>query len=150
MAFFQTDNLWINQLADGVAALVLDVKDRPVNVLSRAVLADLEQALDRVAAEPSFRLLLVRSAKDDFLAGADLHEFATVTSAAEAEATSAAGQRLFDKLAGLRVPTVAVIAGACLGGGLEFALACDYRVVVETPKTQLGLPEVELGLLPGW
>src|SRR5262249_55786521 len=150
MAFFQPDNLWINQLADGVAALVLDVKDRPVNVLSRAVMAELEQALDRIAAEPSFRLLLIRSAKADFLAGADVHEFAVVKTAEEATSLSAAGQRLFDKVANLRLPTVAVIAGACLGGGLEFALACDYRVVVDHPKTQLGLPEVELGLLPGW
>src|SRR5262249_7430552 len=148
MAFFQTDNLWINQLADGVAALVLDVKNRPVNVLSRAVMADLEQALDRAAAEPSFRLLLVRSAKADFLAGADVHEFAKVQTAEEAVALSAAGQKLYDKLATLRLPTVAVISGACLGGGLEFALACDYRVVVDHPKTQLGLPEIELGLLP--
>jgi 3-hydroxyacyl-CoA dehydrogenase/enoyl-CoA hydratase/3-hydroxybutyryl-CoA epimerase len=150
MAFFQTDNLWVNQLADGVAALVLDVKDRPVNVLARAVMAELEQALDRIAAEPSFRLLLIRSAKADFLAGADLHAFAAVQTAEEAASLSAAGQRLFDKLANLRLPTVAVITGACLGGGLEFALACDYRVVVDHPKTQLGLPEVELGLLPGW
>src|SRR5262249_4470905 len=61
-----------------------------------------------------------------------------------------AGQLIFDKLARLRLPTVAVISGACLGGGLELALACDYRVVLDHPKTQLGLPEIELGLLPAW
>jgi 3-hydroxyacyl-CoA dehydrogenase/enoyl-CoA hydratase/3-hydroxybutyryl-CoA epimerase len=151
MAFFQTDNLWVNQLADGVAALVLDVADHRVNVFTREVLADLEAALDRVAAEPSFRLLLIRSGKDGtFLAGADLHEFASLQGTGEAIALSERGQKLFDKLATLRLPTVAVISGACVGGGLEFALACDYRVVLDQPKTQLGLPEIELGLIPGW
>src|SRR5205823_10670209 len=60
------------------------------------------------------------------------------------------GQKLFDKLEGLRAPSVAVIHGPCLGGGLELALACDYRVAIDQPGTQLGLPEIELGLLPGW
>src|SRR6185312_616189 len=69
---------------------------------------------------------------------------------AGATAISAAGQKMFDKLAGLPMPTIAAISGPCLGGGLEFALACDYRLVYDKPSTQLGLPEVELGLLPGW
>jgi 3-hydroxyacyl-CoA dehydrogenase/enoyl-CoA hydratase/3-hydroxybutyryl-CoA epimerase len=151
MAFFQTDTLWVSQLADGAAALVLNVPGRSVNVLSRQVLADLEVALERVAAEPSFRLLLVRSGKPgSFIAGADLQEFRAVQGAQEAVAISERGQRLFDKLADLRMPTVAVISGPCLGGGLELALACDYRVVVDQPRTQLGLPEIELGLLPAW
>jgi 3-hydroxyacyl-CoA dehydrogenase/enoyl-CoA hydratase/3-hydroxybutyryl-CoA epimerase len=151
MAFFQADNLWVSQLADGVAALVLDVPGRSVNVLNRQVLADLDAALDRVEAEPSFHLLLIRSGKpDSFVAGADLHELGAVGSAEEAAALSERGQRLFNKLAGLRMPTVAVISGPCLGGGLELALACDYRVVVDHPKTQLGLPEIELGILPAW
>ena len=102
-------------------------------------------------AESSFRLLIVRSGKaGTFLAGADVSEFASIQSAAEATALSEAGQRLFDKLARLRLPTVAMISGACLGGGLELALACDYRVAVDQPRTQLGLPEIELGLLPAW
>src|SRR5207237_8419341 len=62
----------------------------------------------------------------------------------------ASGQRVFSKRAGLRVPTIALLHGPCLGGGLEVALACDYRLVLDHPKTQLGLPEVELGLLPAW
>jgi 3-hydroxyacyl-CoA dehydrogenase/enoyl-CoA hydratase/3-hydroxybutyryl-CoA epimerase len=151
MAFFQAETLWINQLADGVACLVLDVPGRPVNVLSRQVMADFATALERVAADTSFRLLTIRSGKSgSFIAGADLNEFSGVQSAAEATAISEAGQGLFDKLAALRMPTVAMIAGGCLGGGLELALACDYRVAVNHPKTQLGLPEIELGLLPGW
>jgi len=151
MAFFQAETLWINQLADGVACLVFDVPERSVNVISRQVMADLATALERAAAEPSFRLLLLRSAKSgNFLAGADLRELAGLQRSAEAAAISEAGQHLFDKLAQLRMPTVAMIAGACLGGGLELALACDYRVVVDQPRTQLGLPEIELGLLPAW
>src|SRR5260221_14749855 len=63
---------------------------------------------------------------------------------------SALGQKVFDKLAKLPMPTIAAIAGPCLGGGLELALACDYRLVLDRPATQVGLPEVELGLLPGW
>jgi 3-hydroxyacyl-CoA dehydrogenase/enoyl-CoA hydratase/3-hydroxybutyryl-CoA epimerase len=151
MAFFQADNLWVSQLADGVAALVVDVPGRSVNVLARQVFDDLEAALDRIDVETSFQLLLIRSGKPgNFIAGADLHELGAITTAEDAIALSERGQRVFNRLAALRVPTVAVISGACLGGGLELALACDYRVVVDQPKTQLGLPEVELGLLPAW
>jgi 3-hydroxyacyl-CoA dehydrogenase/enoyl-CoA hydratase/3-hydroxybutyryl-CoA epimerase len=151
MAFFQTDNLSVQLLSDGVATLVLDVAGRSVNVFTRQVFADLATALDRVAADSSLKLLLIRSGKESgFLAGADLQEFARIAGPEDATALSALGQGLFDKLAQLRLPTVAMISGPCLGGGLEFALACDYRVVIAHPKTQLGLPEVELGLLPGW
>jgi 3-hydroxyacyl-CoA dehydrogenase/enoyl-CoA hydratase/3-hydroxybutyryl-CoA epimerase len=151
MTLFQTDNLRIDPPAEGRAVLWLDVPNRPLNVFSRQVLADLDRALDAVAAEPSIRVLVVRSAKPaGFLAGADLHEFTAVRTPEDAMAVSAAGQRLFDKLADLRVPVLVVIHGPCLGGGLEFALACDYRLVVDQPGTQIGLPEIELGLLPGW
>ncbi len=151
MAFFQAETLWVNQLADGVACLIFDVPQRSVNVITRQVMTDLESALARVAAEPSFRLLLLRSGKPgNFLAGADVRQFADIHSAAEASALSAAGQQLFDKLARLPIPTAAIIAGACLGGGLELALACDYRIVLDHPRTRIGLPEIELGLLPAW
>jgi 3-hydroxyacyl-CoA dehydrogenase/enoyl-CoA hydratase/3-hydroxybutyryl-CoA epimerase len=151
MPFFQTDNLTVNQQGGESAELVLDVKGRAVNVLNRQVLDDLDVALDRIAGEPSFRTLTIRSGKDSgFLAGADLQEFANVAGPAEANALSEKGQRLFNRLAGLRLVTVAVISGPCLGGGLELALACDYRVAVDQPKTQLGQPEIELGLLPAW
>src|SRR5262245_13454502 len=151
MTLFRTDNLRVEQEPDGVAVLWLDESGATHNVFNRQVMAELDQALDAVAAEPSVRVLVVRSAKPaGFLAGADLHEFTAVQTPEDAMALSAAGQRLFDKMADLRVPVVAVIHGPCLGGGLEFALACDYRLVIDQPGTQLGLPEVELGLLPGW
>jgi 3-hydroxyacyl-CoA dehydrogenase/enoyl-CoA hydratase/3-hydroxybutyryl-CoA epimerase len=151
MTLFRTDNIRVDAPADGRAVLWLDVPNRPFNVFSRPVMADLDRALDAVAAAPSVEMLIVRSAKPaGFSAGADLHEFTAVRTTEDAMAQSAAGQRLFDKVAELRVPVVAVIHGPCLGGGLEFALACDYRLVVDQPGTQLGLPEIELGLLPGW
>ncbi len=148
---FSRPNLRLEVQPDGVAVLWLDVPGRAMNTFSRAVLADLDAALDHIAVDPSARLLVVRSAKPSgFLAGADLHEFTAVQSADDARALSEQGQKLFDKLAGLRVPSVAVVHGPCLGGGLEFALACDYRLVVDQPGTQLGLPEIELGLVPAW
>jgi 3-hydroxyacyl-CoA dehydrogenase/enoyl-CoA hydratase/3-hydroxybutyryl-CoA epimerase len=151
MAFYQTDNLHVARNDDGVATLVLDVAERSMNVFTRQVLSDLDAALDRISAEPGLRRLEIQSGKPTgFIAGADLHEFTRVATPRDAQELSLAGQRLFDKLADLPVPSVAVISGPCLGGGLEFALACDYRIVVDHAKTQLGLPEIEIGLLPGW
>jgi 3-hydroxyacyl-CoA dehydrogenase/enoyl-CoA hydratase/3-hydroxybutyryl-CoA epimerase len=141
----------VNRLSEGVAALMIEVPGRPVNVVTRQFLADLEAALDRLEAESAFKLLVIRSAREgSFLAGADVHELATVHSPDEAVQFSAAGQRVFDRLAALRLPSAAVISGSCLGGGLELALACDYRVLVDQPKTAFGFPEVELGLIPAW
>lgn len=151
MAYFQTDSLWISDLGDGVAAIVLDVVDRKVNVIADRFLDDFNEALERVQANRDFRLLVIRSGKPgNFCAGADLQRFRSGGSAEEAGRLSAHGQRVFNKLADLRVPSVAVIAGSCLGGGLELALACDYRVVVAKAETRLGLPEIELGLIPAW
>jgi 3-hydroxyacyl-CoA dehydrogenase/enoyl-CoA hydratase/3-hydroxybutyryl-CoA epimerase len=151
MALFQAQTMRIDQQPDGVAVLWLDVPGRSMNIFNRQVFADLDAALDRVATEAVVRALVIRSAKPSgFFAGADVKEFTTVQSADDARALSEKGQRLFDKVAALRVPTIAVLHGHCLGGGLEFALACDYRLVVEQPGTQLGLPEILLGLIPGW
>src|SRR5207237_5054022 len=97
------------------------------------------------------RLFVLRSEKrSGFIAGADLHDFTKIRAADEAKAVSALGQRVFGQLGALRIPSIALVHGPCLGGGLEVALACDYRLVLDHPKTQLGLPEVELGLLPAW
>ena len=151
MAFFQSESLWVNQLGDEVAALVLDVPARKVNLLSAQVLDELHEALERIAAAGQFRALVLRSGKQDhFCAGADLQRFADQPSVTQLTPLAERGQQVFAKLAALPIPSVAVIAGACLGGGLELALACDYRVVVDKPSTQLGLPEVELGLIPAW
>jgi 3-hydroxyacyl-CoA dehydrogenase/enoyl-CoA hydratase/3-hydroxybutyryl-CoA epimerase len=151
MAIFQTSNLKVEERPDGIALLRLDVAGRNVNVLNRQVLADIDQALETTAADHRIRVLVIRSDKSaGFVAGADLQEFASVRAPEDATQISVAGQNLFNKVADLPIPTVAMIHGPCLGGGLELALACDYRLVVDSPKTQLGFPEVELGLIPGW
>lgn len=151
MAFFERDTLWIDELSDGVATLVMDVPGRGMNVLTAQLLADLDAALECLAADSGFRLLILRGGKaGQFLAGADIQELSAIQTPAQAEEYSRRGQEVFAKLAALAMPTAALIDGPCLGGGLELALACDYRLVVDQPATQMGLPEVELGLLPGW
>lgn len=150
MQLFHSATIVVERDPEGALALILDVPDRSVNVLNRQVMSDLDAALDRVA-DSKAPLLIVRSGKrSGFIAGADLQEFLSIQDAASAEAVSASGQKLFAKLAAVPMPTIAAISGACLGGGLELALACDYRLVFNKPSTQLGLPEVELGLLPAW
>ncbi len=150
MAFFQTENLHVNQLADGVAELVLDVPGETVNGLTNAALADLDKTLDKVANHEAFALLLLRTGKKrSFCAGLTAKVLAEMGPNDFGE-MAAKGQKLCAKLADLRLPTVAIISGACLGGGLELALACDYRVAVDKPSTVLGFPQAEMGLLPMW
>ena len=138
------------ELQDGIAVLSLDVPDRPVNVISRAVKDEFNAALERLAVERDVQAVALFSGKpDNFIAGADIEDFLKLSSAAEAERLSAEGQELLSRLAAFPKPVVAGIHGACLGGGLELALACTYRVATDHRKTQLGLPEVQLGILPG-
>ncbi len=150
MAFFQARHLWIKQLGDGVAVLMLDRDGGQFNLIDPAVLDDLERALDAVAGAGDLRLLVIRSAKaanfchgpspsllsgwskDDFLRWAEV------------------GQRVCSKVADLPMPSVCVIAGTCYDAGLELALACDYRVVVNGPSTSLGFPELDWGMIPCW
>jgi 3-hydroxyacyl-CoA dehydrogenase/enoyl-CoA hydratase/3-hydroxybutyryl-CoA epimerase len=151
MAFFQRTNLRIEKNSEESAVLVLDVAQRSVNVFNRQVLADLDDALNCLLDTPALKLLGIRSGSPSKpFAGADIESFAAIQNAEEAKALSELGQRLFDKLANLPMPTLIALHGPCLGGGLEFALACDYRLVRDDRKTQLGFPEVELGLIPGW
>ena len=147
----QSNHIRIDPPIHGVATLWLDMADRRLNVLNHDVLAELEQALDSLAAEPDVRLLMVRSGNPSgFAAGADIREFPRLQDPDQAAQFSAFGQQVFDKLAQLPAPTIAVLHGVCLGGALELAMACDYRLAVQHPQTQLGLPEIELGLAPGW
>lgn len=135
---------------DGVAWLTLDCAGSAVNTLSAPVLAELASMLDALDARPP-RGLVIRSAKPaGFAAGADIDEFAALNGAQEARALIARGWDLFARLAAVRYPTLALIHGHCLGGGLELALACRYRLVADEPDTALSLPEVMLGIFPGW
>ena len=120
------------------------------NILSGEVMAELDQLLIGLAAEPP-RGLIIRSGKaSGFIAGADVREFERLDDPAAAADVARNGQRVFARIADLPCPTVAVIHGYCLGGGMELALACRYRIVREGPDTRLGLPEVRLGIHPGF
>jgi 3-hydroxyacyl-CoA dehydrogenase/enoyl-CoA hydratase/3-hydroxybutyryl-CoA epimerase/3-hydroxyacyl-CoA dehydrogenase/enoyl-CoA hydratase/3-hydroxybutyryl-CoA epimerase/enoyl-CoA isomerase len=144
--------LAIERTADGIAVISFSVPDHRQNVISGQVLEDLAAALDQLERGPRPTGLILRSIKDGtFFAGADLDRIDALASLPSAEAArlSDAGKALFSRLAA-DWPTVAVIDGTCLGGGLELALACDFRVATNASHTSLGFPEVKLGLLPGW
>ena len=136
--------------ADGLAWLALDRAGTPTNTLSKAVLEELNAVLDALQADPP-KGLVIRSGKaNGFIAGADVAEFGDIRDATVARALVQRGWDTFERLAGVPYPTLALIRGFCLGGGMELALACRYRVVVDEPSTRLGLPEVMLGIVPGW
>ena len=135
---------------DGVATLLLDVPGESVNTLSAEVGDELDALLTRLERDAAVRAVVVASGKKDgFVAGAKIEMIRAVAGAAEAEALSRKAQAGFDRLEAFGKPVVAAIHGACLGGGLELAMACHYRVAASDPRTTLGLPEVQLGLLPG-
>ncbi len=137
-------------LEDGVATLLLDLPGESVNTLSPDVGAEFDTLLTRFERDPAVKAVVLASGKrDGFVAGARIEMIQAVKSAGEAEDLSRQGQAGFDRLEAYGKPVVAAIHGACLGGGLEWALACHYRVASNDPKTQLGLPEVQLGLVPG-
>ena len=136
---------------EGLAQVVFDTADRSVNLWSRETLEELEDVLAELTGRGDLSAVVFRSGKDDsFIAGADLDMLAAVDSEAEATALARRGQAVFQRVADLSVPTVAAIHGACVGGGLEFALACSFRLASDHETTRLGFPEVQLGILPAW
>ncbi len=138
------------QRDDGIVVLALDRADSSVNALARAVLDELAAIVERLAIEPPAGVL-IRSAKPaGFIAGADIREFATYERNGGVLAAIRFGQRVFQHLAELPCPTVAAIHGHCMGGGTELALACRHRVASDSAGTRIGLPEVMLGIHPGW
>ncbi|HKI03041.1 MAG TPA: 3-hydroxyacyl-CoA dehydrogenase NAD-binding domain-containing protein [Thermoanaerobaculia bacterium] len=137
--------------ADRLATLTFDSPDRKVNVFTRAAFQELEQVIEEAASRQDIGCLILLSGKPgSFIAGADVEEIARVTDPVEAEAGSRMGHRLFSAWAALPFPTVAAIRGVCLGGGLEISLASTYRAASDRADTRMGLPEVRLGILPGW
>lgn len=137
------------EIRDGVAWLVLDDPAKKVNTLSSRWFGWFEEQVDRVEAEAPRGLVIVSGKPVGFVAGADVQELRGLTSATEVLEMLGRGQELARRLTRLPFPTVAAIHGAALGGGLELALCCDYRVATDHPKTKLGLPEVQLGVIPG-
>lgn len=136
--------------ADDVLLVAIDVPGRSVNTLGASMVAEFEAVLARIDRDSALKGVVVISGKPDgFIAGADIDEFVALRAAAEAEQLSRTGQDLVARVERTRVPIVAAIHGACLGGGLELALACHYRICTSDEKTAFGLPEVQLGLIPG-
>jgi 3-hydroxyacyl-CoA dehydrogenase/enoyl-CoA hydratase/3-hydroxybutyryl-CoA epimerase len=135
---------------DGILVLSLDRADQAVNALSRAVIDELDAMLERIALELP-KGVVIRSAKAaGFIPGADIKGFEDIAAKGQIEDWIRRGQLVYQRLAELRCPTVAAIHGHCMGGGTELALACRYRVASSDESTRIGLPEVKLGIYPGW
>ena len=133
-----------------IAVVTFDLPGEPVNKLNSSVKVELEALFIRLRDDAEIQgVVLISGKSDTFIAGADIEEFTALTTQAEAERLSFEGQEMVSRIETLPKPVVAAIHGACLGGGLELALACHYRVATDHRKTQLGLPEVQLGLIPG-
>jgi 3-hydroxyacyl-CoA dehydrogenase/enoyl-CoA hydratase/3-hydroxybutyryl-CoA epimerase len=136
---------------DGIAILTFDLPGEKVNKLTTAVMNELDQILEGLAADRAIKALVIRSGKPDiFIAGADIAEIRDITDANKGEELSRKGQSVLGKIEALTFPTIAAIHGPCLGGGLELALACSHRVISNDPRTALGLPEVKIGIIPGF
>ncbi len=142
--------LHLEKRADGVAIVWMDVPGDTVNTLKKAFSIEFHAMLDTIEQASDIQAVVFASRKpDNFLAGADVEMLNQAHSAAEASELSRTAQEAMNRLASFQLPVVAAIHGTCLGGGLELALACHARVCSDDPKTKLGLPEVQLGLLPG-
>lgn len=136
---------------NGIAKLTFDLPNEKVNKLSSLVLFELNEILNEIANNKKIKILQILSGKkDNFIAGADINEIKDLIDEKEALQKVSQGQEILTKIAKLPFSTIAVINGSCLGGGLELALACQYRVGVISKKTILGLPEVNLGIIPGF
>jgi 3-hydroxyacyl-CoA dehydrogenase/enoyl-CoA hydratase/3-hydroxybutyryl-CoA epimerase len=139
---------------DGVAWLVFDDPDSRLNILTRAILTRLDALvgeIETLARDGHAKSLVVRSGKaGSFIAGADVTEIASITDEDEGYRAARAGQELYRRIELLPIPTVAAVDGICLGGATELILACGYRIATDRPQTKIGLPEVRLGILPGW
>ncbi len=134
--------------------VVFDDPDRPLNIFTPAVMEGLGEVLEEVeelGRQGRLRSVVFWSGKpDSFFAGADVSEIAAIESPEEGAMGSRRGQAVFARIEAIGIPTIAAIHGVCVGGGLELALACDYRLASDHDKTRLGLPEILLGILPAW
>ena len=139
------------EIEAGICLLTFDRPDSGANIFDAATMKDLSEHLSFIENESSLKGLIITSAKKSiFIAGADLATLLRQAVTGEMRAFIAEGQRVFNRLAALKIPTCAAIHGACAGGGYEVTLACDYRVASNDPSTKIGLPETTLGLVPAW
>lgn len=140
----------LNIRDDKVAVITMDIPGESMNVLKASFADEIDAMLKQLANDSTLKgVVFISGKKDSFIAGADISMLDACQTAEQAETIAAMGQQMFDRLEQLRLPLVAAIHGPCLGGGLELALACHARIATSSPKTVLGLPEVQLGLLPG-
>lgn len=135
----------------GIATLLFDTPKSSVNVFNKAALEEFKTTLGRLAKDQKINALFIESAKESiFIAGADIHEIKEAKEEKQILAFVKNGQDIFNRLESLPFPTIAMIDGACLGGGLEMSLACSYRIASTHADTRIGLPEVQLGIIPGF
>lgn len=146
----KTDSFLVEVHEDNIAIITMDVPGETMNTLRSEFGDEVRQVLDFLKSRNDLKGVVFTSGKpDSFIAGADINMLASCETAEDVYKLSRDGHKLLNELASQRLPVVAAIHGPCLGGGLELALACDYRVISNSPKTVLGLPEVQLGILPG-
>lgn len=142
---------WRFERHGSIGVITFDLVGEKINKLTTPVMAEFVEVLSSVEQHLGLSAVVILSGKHDtFIAGADIQEIADIHTPEDAAKKAQAGQDVLNKLSKLRVPTIAAIQGPCLGGGLELALACDFRVASDHPKTILGLPEVNLGIIPGF
>src|SRR5438105_12850860 len=136
---------------DAICVLTFDRADSGANIFDAATIRDLNEHLDFIQNERSLKGVIINSAKKSiFIAGADLKTLLRQARTGDLRAFIGEGQRVFNRLAALKIPTCAAIHGACAGGGYEITLACDWRMASDDPATRIGLPETTLGLIPAW
>ena len=139
------------EIENGICLLTFDRPESGANIFDAVTLSDLDQQLDFIEEKDSLEGVVILSGKKSiFVAGADLKTLLQQAQTGEIRAFIAEGQRIFNRLAALKIPTCAAIHGACAGGGYEITLACDWRVASDDPVTRIGLPETTLGLVPAW
>ncbi len=140
----------VERRADGVVVVAIDREGQAVNALSQDMLIELDALVERLAIDPPAGVVFRSAKATGFVAGADVREFRDFDARGTVNDALARGQLVFQKLAELPCATVAAIHGYSMGGGTELALACRYRVASNDPSTRIGLPEVKLGIYPGW
>jgi len=140
----------LHRREDGIAVLTMDVAGQRMNTLRAEFAAEMSEVLAEIRNNKSIRgLVIISGKKDCFIAGADIAMLDDCATEADAKQLSLQGHKVFNEIESLAIPVVAAIEGVCLGGGLELALACHLRIASLHPKTKMGMPEIQLGLLPG-
>lgn len=136
---------------DQILWLILDKQNSSMNTIDRSVMEEFNTIIDQLERDTTHKAVILTSGKKKgFIAGADISQFTQFKDIQEATSVLTLGQQILNRFEALKIPTVAMIDGVCLGGGMEVALACTYRVAEESASTRLGLPEVKLGIHPGW